>query len=85
MKSWCYLEQVSGNKQITWLNKCVQHVIWAEEIWYIGCYGLGNILGLKNLDSVSIIESKYSESGCLIILYNFLNTSPNSSTNLVLY
>ena len=31
------MAQMSINEQITWLNKCVQHVIRVEEVWYIWC------------------------------------------------
>ena len=37
------------------------------------------------MDEVSIKESKYSESSCLIILCYFRNTSPDINSNLVMY
>ena len=60
-------------------------VIRVEEVWYIGWYGIGKTLGLKNLDAVSIKESNNSEAGCLITLFYFRNTSPMCISNLLLY
>ena len=31
-----YVVQMGVNKQITWLNQCVQHMIRVEEVWDIG-------------------------------------------------
>ena len=31
-----YIAQMGVIEQITWWNKCLQHVIWVEEIWEIG-------------------------------------------------
>ena len=31
-----YMAQMGVNEQITWLNQCVQHVIWVEEVCEIG-------------------------------------------------
>ena len=31
-----YMAHMSVNDQMTWKNKCVQHVIWVEEVWEIG-------------------------------------------------
>ena len=28
-----YMAQMGVNEQITWLNQCVKHVIWVEEVW----------------------------------------------------
>ena len=39
---WCYMDQMSVNDQITWYNKCVQYMIWVEEVWDIGNQGLGD-------------------------------------------
>ena len=60
-------------------------MICVEEVWEIGCKGLGNTLGLKSLDAVVTKKSKYSEAGCLINLCYFLNNSLSSISNLVLY
>ena len=30
------MAQMNFNKQIIWLNQCVQHVIQDEKVWYIG-------------------------------------------------
>ena len=30
------MEQMIINEQITWWKQCVQHVIWVEEVLYIG-------------------------------------------------
>ena len=48
-------------------------------------WGLGNNLQLKTLDSVAIKESNNSEAGWLITLCYFINSSPSSISNLVLY
>ena len=40
---------------------------------------------MKTQSAVSIKESKYSEAGCLITLFNFRNTSPNGISSLVRY
>ena len=85
MKIWCCMAQMSVNELITWRNNCVQHVIWVEEVWDIGCQGLGNTLGLKTLDAVVTKKSKYSKAGCLINLCYFLNNALSSISNLVLY
>ena len=58
MKSWWYLALVRVNKQITWWNKCVQHVIWVEEVWEIGCYeGLWNTLVINTQDEVCCFQN----------------------------
>ena len=85
MKIWCYLAQGSVNKRITWLNKCLQHVIRFKEVWQIGCKSLINNLGLKNQDEAATKEYNNSDSSCGINIRYFLNTSPSSISNLVLY
>ena len=53
MKSWWYLAQVRVNKQINLWNKCVQNLIWVEEVWDIGCYeGLWNTILINTQDEV---------------------------------
>ena len=54
MKIWCYMNQMSVNEKMSWLNKCVKHMIWVEEFWYIGCQGLGKTIGLNTMYEVSI-------------------------------
>ena len=58
MKRWFYMAHMSVNQLINWLNKCIQHVIQVDEVWQIRCYGLGNTLVLKTMDTVAIKESK---------------------------
>ena len=85
MKRWCYLSQVRVNKITTWLHQCVQHIIWVEEVWDIGCQVIVNTIGIKTLDAVGIKESNNNWAGCLINICYFRNTSPSSISNLVLY
>ena len=54
MKIWCYMVQMSVNKQTTWLNQCVQHVIQVEEVWQIREQDLGKTKVLKTNDAVAI-------------------------------
>ena len=85
MKSWCYLAQVIINKQITWLNYCVQHVICVQKFWQIGGQGIGKILGINTQAEAAEKEYKYIETGFLITLCYFINTSPSSISDLVCY
>ena len=56
------------NTDVTWLNNCVQHVIWVEEVWEIRCEDIGETLGLKTLGIIVIDESNDNESGSLVTL-----------------
>ena len=55
----------------SWQNQSAQHVIWIEEVWEIGCQGMGNTLGLNTWRVVAIKQSKYSEAVCMITLCHF--------------
>ena len=55
---WCYMAHMRVNEQISWLNNCVHHVIWVEEVWEIERQGIGKNLRLNTQDAAAIKESK---------------------------
>ena len=50
----CFVQTLSTTLDGVCWNQCVKYVIWVEEVWGIGGYVPGNILGQKTQDVVSI-------------------------------
>ena len=79
-ESWCYLSEVIIYHQITSWNKCDKHLMWVEEVWFIGVKGLGKTQGLKTWCAFSNKEYKNRED---FLLFTLCCSKNNSLSNIL--